>query len=1075
MAGDPSLFAAVTEREVSRLGRRIFLTFGLSVSLVGTLLVGWMVLTQPLPRYRNMGWVMLIVVGAWLAALVIDRRGHLRLAIGFALTCAIGGITASAYALQTGIQAPVLALLPLVIMLAGVTSSVRFAAFVAALSGAAVLGLYLLEINGVIDRVRSAATSVPLHLVLAHLLALGAGMLGAVLLSRLLVRALSGAIDQEQRFKALLEIGSDWYWEQDASLRYTYLSESFSQVTGLDPKDRIGARRGQFPGVVVDEAAALAHQADLEARRPFRDFLTALTFPDGSLRYFAVSGQPRFDAAGHFVGYWGATREVTSTVQAQQALEASEERYRSLFMDSPVAVLLSRQQRILAINTAAATLFEQSDPEALTGRSLDGLFDGRHREELARRESALSSLPFGGAMPIIELELALPSGRMGVVQAASAWIRLADGPAVQTTLIDLSAVRRAEAALQHSETLLAQIYQTTADSVVLSDVDTQLIQFVNPGFTRMFGYRSDEVVGRRPEELGIWVRDEDRHVMRAQVLEHGETHDFQAPFRARDGRVIVNQVFASLFRTAGRRYALIVGRDVTQSERTRLLQQAILNNASIGIAVTRADRFEHVNPMFHAMLGWVPGELVGQSPEVVWTSAQEYLRITTLTRPTLDRGERIDLPERLRRRDGSVFWSRIRAQCLDLAQPALGGTVWIVEDITDEREAQQALATARDQAEAASQAKSTFLANTSHEIRTPLNGVLGLARLARECNDAAVRDEYLHLLVESADGLAAIISDILDLSKIEAGKLTLESVEFELPRLLESVQRAFSEAARDRGLSFDVDIAPGPDGQAPRWVLGDPVRLRQILSNFVSNAIKFTEQGSVRLSARRSTADRVCFEVHDTGIGLDPETAARLFTPFMQADASTTRRYGGTGLGLSICKELATLMGGQVGSDSHPGQGSRFWVDVPLPACAHDPRSEPAPEPSRSLAGTRVLLVEDNALNRLIASMMLKSWEIDVLEAVDGEEALTIVAREHGRLDLVLMDIHMPGMSGYEATRRLRRTYDASELPIVALTAAALATEQARALAVGMNDFVPKPIDVDQLRTVVSRWLRQGV
>ncbi|HPU51088.1 MAG TPA: PAS domain S-box protein [Burkholderiaceae bacterium] len=1073
MKMEPGLFAEATEREVNRLARRIFLTFGVCVAVAGAFLLAVLMILQPLPRYRDLSWVMLFVVASWLLAAGLAYRGYVRPAIGLGLVGAIGGVGACATALQTGIQAPILSFLPVVIMLAGVLSTVRFAALMAALSGATVGALYLLEHLGAINRVEAATGSVPLHLLLGQFLPLASGLLGAVLVSRLLVRALSGAIEQEQRFKALLDIGSDWYWEQDAELRYSYLSDSFRQVTGVDPKERIGARRGEYPRVVVDEAAARAHRDDLEAHRPFRDFITARTNPDGALRYFSVSGQPRFDAAGQFRGYWGATREVTPDIQARQSLAASEERYRSLFVDSPVAIVLTRQRTILAINIAAAALFEQSSAD-LAGQPAARLFHERHRDELARRASALAALPYGRSLPIVELEIVLPGGRSGMVQAASASIRLADGPAIQTTLIDVSAVRRVEAALQHSEALLAQIYQTTADAVVLTDIDTLMVQFVNPGFTSMLGYRPEDIVGRRPDEVGIWLRDEERRAMQAQVNEFGETRDFQASFRRRDGGVVVNQVFASRFSAGGRRYVLIVGRDVTESERIRLLQQAILNNASIGIAVTQHRRFEHANPMFLSMFGWGAGELIGQPTDVVWTSSEEFDEIAARVTPALERGERVEVTERMRRRDGTLFWSRIRAQVLDPEHPATGGVVWISEDITDEREAQQALAAAKDQAEAASRAKSAFLANTSHEIRTPLNGVVGLARLARDCGDAKVRDGYLHRLVENAEGLSEIISDILDLSKIEAGKLTLESVAFDLPRLLESVYRAFSESARSGGLAFDVEIELHADGSPVRWVFGDPVRLRQILSNLVANAIKFTERGSVRLSARRGEGDLITFDVHDTGIGLDGDTASRLFTPFTQADVSTTRRFGGTGLGLSICKELTTLMGGRIGIDSKPGEGSRFWVEVALPAADPAAVSEADIEPPRQFAGARVLLVEDNELNRLIASSMLQSWDIDVQEAVDGEEALALVESANGRFDLVLMDIHMPGMSGYEATEQLRRKFGAAELPIVALTAAALASEQAHALSVGMNDFVPKPIDVEQLRTVVSRWLRRS-
>jgi signal transduction histidine kinase/ActR/RegA family two-component response regulator len=423
----------------------------------------------------------------------------------------------------------------------------------------------------------------------------------------------------------------------------------------------------------------------------------------------------------------------------------------------------------------------------------------------------------------------------------------------------------------------------------------------------------------------------------------------------------------------------------------------------------------------------------------------------------------------MRRADGSAFWCRLLAQAVDRSDPSRGGTIWIAEDVTERRRLDQALAAARDAAEAASRAKTAFLANTSHEIRTPLNGLLGLARLAmQEDLLDARRQQYLAQILDSAQSLAGIMSDVLDVSKIEAGKITLEALPFDLRETLEAVHHAYQPLAEVKGLTLRLAI----DDTVPRTVRGDPVRVRQILSNFITNALKFTERGEVRIDAGTTAEGRVRLAVSDTGPGISTEVKERLFQPFSQADSSTTRRYGGTGLGLSISRELAHLMGGETGVQSEVGQGSTFWAELPLPST-----SPPMIAPTTGtgdigrLYGARVLLVEDNPVNMMIAVAMLERWGVLVAQAFDGRAAVNAVhaAANEGRpFDAVLMDVQMPIMGGHEAARELRRDYSAEELPIIALTAAALVSERQEAMASGMNDFLTKPIDAPKFRDTLA-------
>ncbi len=427
---------------------------------------------------------------------------------------------------------------------------------------------------------------------------------------------------------------------------------------------------------------------------------------------------------------------------------------------------------------------------------------------------------------------------------------------------------------------------------------------------------------------------------------------------------------------------------------------------------------------------------------------------------------------RLRHKSGDYVWIMAMARVLRDASGAPSRMVGIHIDVTEQRRA-------REQAEAANKAKSEFLATMSHEIRTPMNGVLGMLQLLQDTAPSAEQTQYISMAQQSAVSLLAIIDDILDLSKVEAGRLETETIPFSPAAEVPSLAELFRLRAESKGLELHVAVDPS----LPPALLGDPQRLRQIASNLLANALKFTERGSVFVSLGGAPLPDGRFEltltVRDTGIGISEEARRRLFTPFSQADATTTRRYGGTGLGLAICRRLLELMGGTITVESQPGAGALFTVRVPLSTTAESPvvarREERAAErpPPKASSGLTALLVEDNVVNQKVVLTMLTRMGLKVIAASDGQKALDAFSK--GGIDVVLMDIQMPVMDGFEATRLIRLQESERSLPrtpVIALTANAMPEERDVCLRSGMDDFISKPITREGLRDVVARWVR---
>ncbi|NVM21180.1 MAG: response regulator [Desulfobacterales bacterium] len=397
-----------------------------------------------------------------------------------------------------------------------------------------------------------------------------------------------------------------------------------------------------------------------------------------------------------------------------------------------------------------------------------------------------------------------------------------------------------------------------------------------------------------------------------------------------------------------------------------------------------------------------------------------------------------------------------------------------LEDLVKKRT--EELRKALEAAEAANITKSQFLANMSHEIRTPLNAIVGFAGMALKQDLSPKLRNYMDTVETSAQILLGIIKDILDLSKIDAGKLDMETIDFQLRDVLENLSAVFHDEAVEKGIKMAISLAE----DVPCELIGDPLRLGQILMNLTSNAIKFTEKGEIIIKvvcAEKSPDKAVLeFSVKDTGIGIPRESIAKLFTPFTQADGSTTRRYGGTGLGLTICKRLVDMMDGEIRAKSEPGQGSAFYFTANFGRQSEDKEKRPVassvstePVTIERLRGATILVAEDNTINQDVASEILASVGIIVETANNGKEAID--ALNSGAYDCVLMDIQMPDMDGFEATRLIRQDPNFNKLPIIAMTAHAMTGDRQKCIEVGMNDYIAKPIEPEELFSKLGKWV----
>ena len=647
---------------------------------------------------------------------------------------------------------------------------------------------------------------------------------------------------------------------------------------------------------------------------------------------------------------------------------------------------------------------------------------------------------------------------------------------------DITALKHHEQELQEGKALLRCLIDSVSDLIFIKDRSGGYLG-CNKACEEFLGVPEHELIGKTDfdffdREVAKSVRKIDRQILTDRVPRRTEEW-----VPAADGRmVLLDTVKAPYLAEDGECLGLVgVSRDITERKH---IEEALLQSK---------ERFRSIMELSPDIISIITGDgvLTYNSPAAL--AIHGYSKEEMSERNTFDLihpDDRSDVEKifnmiledpsrprsvqyRYRNKDGSYTWMEaMGANHLD--NPSIKGLITISRDITERKQVEEELARAKDAADAASRAKSEFLANISHEIRTPMNAIIGLGHLALLTSLTDKQRDYLGKITTSAEGLLRLLNDLLDFSKIEAGKLELEAVPFDLRSCLNRLLGVVGVGTSAKGLQLRLTLAP----ETPEYLVGDSLRLEQILLNLLGNAVKFTSTGEVELTVRplAEAAEMMVleFSVRDSGIGITPEQAKGIFEAFNQADGSITRRYGGTGLGLNICRRLVALMGGKLQVESELGNGSCFTFSVNMlrgeaPVSNEDGAVGRAMA-STALTGCRVLVVDDQPLNQQVMRELLERVEADVTIAAHGREALTVMAREKGLFDAILMDLQMPEMDGYEATRVLRKEWPA-ELPIIAVTAHAGKEERERCLQVGMNDHLSKPVNPEQLYACILKWV----
>ncbi|KAB2970616.1 PAS domain-containing protein [Zoogloea sp.] len=680
--------------------------------------------------------------------------------------------------------------------------------------------------------------------------------------------------------------------------------------------------------------------------------------------------------------------------------------------------------------------------------------------------------------------------------------------------------RSSEASLRESDERLRSIGDNVPDGFVYRYelVEGQpRFDYISAGIEKTHGLKPAEVLGDAQRLFSMLTPESRNHYLEGEAISARDLSVYSGTllFTRADGRPLWLHVQSRPHRRTDGAIAWDgVAIDITEhkkaelelahynarlegliEERTQALSQAMAQQArdrerlEYALDATHDGLWDwdlqhgvsYVNQAYARMLGYAPDELSNNTHDhwIALLHPDERESVLSQTRLLLETAGSYELEFRMLCKDGHYKWVLSRGKVVSHDQHgrplrAVGTHI----DLTVRKELELKLRETKDAAEAANQAKSSFLANMSHEIRTPLNGILGMGSLLRRTGVTDQQAAYLSKMEASGRHLLTVINDILDLSKIEAGKMELEEKPFALAHVLRAAVEVVESRAEMKGLHLSVE-----DSALPQALYGDPTRLTQILVNYLSNAVKFTEEGQIELTGRvMEENDHACllrFEVRDTGIGMTDEQCARVFNAFEQADSSTTRKYGGTGLGLAITKRIAQMMGGTVGVSSASGQGSTFWLTAWLQKLSVTDDAAPQPQDEdaeatlrREFGGCKLLLTEDEPVNREVALALLEEVGLEVDIAGTGLEALTMTDKND--YAVILMDMQMPVMDGVAATRAIRANPRYKDVPILAMTANAFSQDRRSCIDAGMNDFISKPVEPSIMYSTLLTWLKNS-
>jgi len=924
-------------------------------------------------------------------------------------------------------------------------------------------------------------------------------------------------------------------WTTDASGACTFVSRSWTELTGRTFEQELGDGWSDSIHPEQREACLAKLRATCLSRSPFAMEYRVRRF-DGAYRQIADRGVPRFDADGNFIGLAGTAFDITEQQEAVDALAEQSARTQAIVesaMDSIISI--DEAGRVLDFNPAAERTFGYRRGDILGLPLVEVLVPPAYRQShLAGMRRFLETGESRVLGKRIEITGLKADGTEIPIELAVSCIRQSGSPTFTACVRDLTDAKRAEAELRERESRLNSVVETVVDGVVMID-EKGIIDEFNPAAERIFGYAAAEVLGRSVNHLmpSPYAEEHDRYLREfiAGKSRSATAVGREVVGRRKDGTLFPLEISVGAGLYEGKYRFTGVVRDI--SER-RKVEDALFERAQLAAMTAEVAGTLSCHDEWNAVLQHCAEAVsvyLDQSTVTIWTldeAERTILRRASAGSAIEDSPPRGPQPlgdhpmaEIVRRgmpyvaeteADAVRLVERLKAGCspafaaafplivgdavvgvaavyspnslTPAALAAVGMVVdYIVLGVVRMRD-QERLRIAKETAEAANRSKSEFLANMSHEIRTPMTAILGFVDLLQFDEEMARlperRADAIHTIRRNSEHLLAIINDILDLSKVESGKMTVETIAFSLRRLFTDVESLLRVRACDRGISLRFEF----ETKVPDVILSDPTRLRQLLLNLVGNALKFTEQGGVRVVCRYRPDDHACeIDVVDTGIGMTPEHRQRIFQPFSQADSSTTRSFGGTGLGLTISRRLAGILGGDVELVcSEPGVGSTFrlrFLAPPAPgavliaetheqaASAPAQAAEAAAEPT--LTGRRILLAEDGPDNQRLISFLLRKAGADVVVVENGRAAVDglLSARDgDSPFDLVLMDMQMPVMDGYEASRLLRDKGYAG--PIVALTAHAMAGDREKCLAAGCSEYQTKPVDRRRLLDTLS-------